>query len=103
MGELIKAVCQCAVMVYDQTQVIGPKGFDIEPVLHRTPSTLGTVKASSMWKLPFVPIPGWNGKTLVVSVRGTSTIADHMVNMNDKPKNAGSLFVSFIYTNVALS
>ncbi|KAK0751769.1 Alpha/Beta hydrolase protein [Schizothecium vesticola] len=92
MGELIKAVCQCAVMVYDQTQVIGPKGFDIEPVLHRTPSTLGTVKASSMWKLPFVPIPGWNGKTLVVSVGGTSTIADHMVNMNDKPKDAACLF-----------
>jgi hypothetical protein len=102
MGELIKTVCQCAVMVYDQTQVIGPKGFDIEPVLHRTPSTLGTVKASSMWKLPFVPIPGWNRKTLVVSVRGTSTIADHMVNMNDKPKDAGCLFVSSFYTNIAL-
>lgn len=102
MGELLKAVCQCAVMVYDQTQVIGPKGFDIEPVLHRTPSTLGTVKASSMWKLPFVPIPGWNGKTLVVSVRGTATIADHMVNMNDKPKDAGGLFVSFIPISIAL-
>jgi len=96
MGELLKATCQCAVMVYDQTQVIGPKGFEIEPVLHRSPSALGTVKASSMWKLPFVPIPGWNGKTLVVSVRGTSTIADHVVNMNDKPKDASSLFVRAI-------
>ncbi|KAK0640825.1 Alpha/Beta hydrolase protein [Cercophora newfieldiana] len=91
LSELLKATCQCAAMVYDQTQKLGSKGFNIEPVLHRTPSSMGTVKASSMWKIPFVPIPGWTGKTLVVSIRGTSTIADHMVNMNGKPKDASSL------------
>lgn len=99
-------------MVYDQTQQVGFKGFDIESVLHRTPSTLGTVKASSMWKIAFTPIPGWKGKTLVVSIRGTATIADHMVNMNGKPKDASSFlvramllilehFVEVIYTSSA--
>ncbi|KAK4444484.1 Alpha/Beta hydrolase protein [Podospora aff. communis PSN243] len=92
MSELLKATCQCAAMVYDQTQELGPKGFDIEPVLHRTPSSMGTVKASSMWKIPFTPIPGWNGKTLIVSIKGTSTITDHMVNMNGKSKDASKLF-----------
>ncbi|KAK0616945.1 Alpha/Beta hydrolase protein [Immersiella caudata] len=91
-SELLKATCQCAAMVYDQTQQLGPKGFDIEPVLHRTPSSMGTVKASSMWKIPFTPIPGWSGKTLVVSIKGTSTITDHMVNMNGKSKDASKLF-----------
>ncbi|KAM7183570.1 Alpha/Beta hydrolase fold [Naviculisporaceae sp. PSN 640] len=91
--EMLRVVCQCAVMVYDQKQVVGGlKGFEIEPVLHRTPSSMGTVKASSMWKVPFTPIPGWTGKTLVVSVRGSTTIADHMVNLNGKPKDAGELF-----------
>ncbi|KAK0672344.1 Alpha/Beta hydrolase protein [Cercophora samala] len=91
-GELIRAACQCAVMVYDQTQPIGVKGFDIEPVLHRSPSSMGTVKACSMWKIPFTPIPGWSGKTLVVSIRGTATMMDHMVNMNGKPKDASTIF-----------
>ncbi|KAK4670712.1 uncharacterized protein QC763_213520 [Podospora pseudopauciseta] len=91
-GELIRAACQCAVMVYDQTQPMGVKGFDIEPVLHRSPSSMGTVKAYSMWKIPFTPIPGWSGKTLVVSIRGTATVMDHMVNMNGKPKDASTLF-----------
>ena len=94
--ELLRATCQCAIMVYDQKQQLGGlKGFEIEPVLHRTPSSMGTVKASSMWKIAFTPIPGWSGKTLVVSIRGTATIADHMVNMNGKPKDASGLFVSF--------
>jgi len=92
-SELLKASFKCAAMVYDQTQQFGPKGFDIEPVLHRTPSSMGTAKASSMWKIPFTPVPGWAGKTLVVSIKGTSTIADHMVNMNGKSKDASALFV----------
>ncbi|KAK4171643.1 Alpha/Beta hydrolase protein [Triangularia setosa] len=91
-SELIRATCKCAVMVYDQTQQIGAKGFDIEPVLHRSPSSMGTVKACSMWKIPFTAIPGWNGKTLVISIRGTATIIDHMVNMNGKSKNTINLF-----------
>ncbi|KAM7215862.1 Alpha/Beta hydrolase fold [Rhypophila decipiens] len=92
-SEFLRVICQCAIMVYDQKQeVSGPKGFDIEPVLHRTPSSMGTVKAASMWKVPFTPIPGWSGKTLVVSVRGSATIADHMVNMNGKSKDIRSLF-----------
>ncbi|KAK4200875.1 Alpha/Beta hydrolase protein [Triangularia verruculosa] len=91
-SELIRAACQCAVMVYDQTQEIGVKGFDVEPVLHRSPSFMGNVKACSMWKIPFTPIPGWRGKTLVISIRGTATAFDHMVNMNGKAMDASNLF-----------
>ncbi|KAK5654723.1 hypothetical protein OQA88_7048 [Cercophora sp. LCS_1] len=92
MSELLRATCRCASMVYEQTQDLGAKGFEIEPLLHRPPSSMGTVKASSMWKIPFIPMPEWAGKTLVVSIRGTASVADHMVNMNDRSKGTGALF-----------
>jgi hypothetical protein len=61
-------------------------GPDLRPVMSRAPSTTGTEKALSMWKLDA-------SKTLIVSVRGTASVADHMVNMNADPKRTSPLFV----------
>ena len=61
-------------------------GPDLRPVMSRAPSTTGTEKALSMWKLDA-------SKTLIVSVRGTASVADHMVNMNADPKRTSSMFV----------
>jgi hypothetical protein len=60
-------------------------GQDLRPILSRAPSTAGTEKAISIWKMDAEA-------TLVVSVRGTASVADHMVNLNADPKRATSLF-----------
>lgn len=93
MCQLLQAACQCSSLVYDQKQLPDVEGIHLEPLMHRTPSMTGTVKAASMWKIADVPVPGWSGKTLVVSIRGTASGADHMVNMNGAPRDASSFLV----------
>jgi hypothetical protein len=93
LAQLLYVACQCSSMVYDPIQQPRLAGFDLRPVMHRTPSMTGTVKASSMWKIENAPVPELTGKTLIVSIRGTATGADHIVNMNGERKDAGSVFV----------
>ncbi|KAK3387878.1 hypothetical protein B0H63DRAFT_471070 [Podospora didyma] len=92
MSQLLQAACRCSSLVYEPSQQPSLWGLQLAPVLHRTPSMMGTVKAASMWKIDHVRIPGWSGKTLMVSIRGTATKADHMVNMNGESKDASSVF-----------
>lgn len=73
-------------MVYDPVAQPGP---ELIPVMSRTPSMTGTTKAMSIWKFP-------KSQALIVSVRGSSSAADHMVNMNATPKDASSTFVSLV-------
>ncbi|KND89963.1 hypothetical protein TOPH_05342 [Tolypocladium ophioglossoides CBS 100239] len=78
VAQLVYAACQCACLVYDPLAQPGP---GLVPVMSRAPSVTGTAKAVSMWKLGA-------GNTLIVSVRGTASAADHMVNMNAEPEDA---------------
>ncbi|KAK3370940.1 hypothetical protein B0T24DRAFT_577929 [Lasiosphaeria ovina] len=102
MSRLLQAACRCSSMVYDPTQQPSLYGLELEPVLHRTPSMMGTVKAASMWKINNVRISGWSGKTLMVSIRGTATKTDHMVNMNGEPRDASGVF-TFAETETAIN
>ncbi|QGI59856.1 hypothetical protein CEK27_003827 [Fusarium fujikuroi] len=80
--ELLLAACRCACSVYKPD--VHPGG-DLVPVISRTPSITGTVKATSIWKSE-------DTNTLFVSIRGTSCKTDHLVNFNKKQKDAGSVF-----------
>lgn len=82
-GELMYAACQCSSMVYSPVAQAVP---ELIPVMSRTPSMTGTTKAVSIWKLG-------RSNALIVSVRGSASAADHMVNMNANPKDASSIFV----------
>ncbi|SCN68255.1 uncharacterized protein FFB20_02965 [Fusarium fujikuroi] len=81
--ELLLAACRCACSVYKPD--VHPGG-DLVPVISRTPSITGTVKATSIWKSE-------DTNTLFVSIRGTSCKTDHLVNFNRNQKDAGSVFV----------
>jgi hypothetical protein len=82
--QLLLTACRCACSVYKPD--IQPGG-DLVPVISRTPSITGTIKATSIWKAE-------DTNTLFVSIRGTSCKADHLVNFNRNQKDAASLFVS---------
>lgn len=82
--ELLLAACRCACSVYKPD--VHPGG-DLVPVISRTPSITGTVKATSIWKSE-------DTNTLFVSIRGTSCKTDHLVNFNRNQKDAASVFVS---------
>ncbi|QGI77075.1 hypothetical protein CEK25_003804 [Fusarium fujikuroi] len=82
--ELLLAACRCACSVYKPD--VHPGG-DLVPVISRTPSITGTVKATSIWKSE-------DTNTLFVSIRGTSCKTDHLVNFNRNQKNTTSVFVS---------
>ena len=84
MAQLLYAACQCACLVYKPDAQPGP---ELIPVMSRTASVTGTTKAVSMWKLEC-------RKTLIVSIRGTASAADHMVNMNAEPDDASKALVS---------
>ncbi|KAH7222451.1 Alpha/Beta hydrolase protein [Fusarium oxysporum] len=80
--ELLLAACRCACSVYKPD--VHPGG-DLVPVISRTPSITGTVKATSIWKSE-------DTNTLFVSIRGTSCKTDHLVNFNRNQKDAASVF-----------
>ncbi|CVL12163.1 hypothetical protein LB506_010721 [Fusarium annulatum] len=80
--ELLLAACRCACSVYKPD--VHPGG-DLVPVISRTPSITGTVKATSIWKSE-------DTNTLFASIRGTSCKTDHLVNFNRNQKNATSVF-----------
>ncbi|KAM5353716.1 hypothetical protein ACJ41O_000366 [Fusarium nematophilum] len=80
--QLLLSACRCACSVYDtKTQ----PGADLMPVISRTPSITGTVKATSIWKADAE-------KTLFVSIRGTASKMDHMVNFNKDSRDAAAMF-----------
>ncbi|KAI9158138.1 Lipase class 3 [Paramyrothecium foliicola] len=81
-AQLLLAACQCSSLVYDP---MAQPGHDLRPVMSRAPSATGTEKAFSIWKMD-------STKTLIVSVRGTASVADHMVNLNADPKRTSPLF-----------
>ncbi|KAG5787101.1 hypothetical protein H9Q69_013830 [Fusarium xylarioides] len=80
--ELLLAACRCACSVYKPD--VHPGG-DLVPVISRTPSITGTVKATSIWKSE-------DTNTLFVSIRGTSCKTDHLVNFNKNQKDSASVF-----------
>ena len=88
LAQLVHAACQCSNLVYGPVRNQDP---DLVQLLNRTPSFTGTNKAFSIWKVDSL-------KALVVSVRGTSCVADHMVNMNAEVVDASRLLVSVIFT-----
>ncbi|KAF4970071.1 hypothetical protein FSARC_2817 [Fusarium sarcochroum] len=80
--EVAKPWTGCACSVYKpDTQ----PGGDLLPVISRTPSITGTVKATSIWKED-------ETKTLFVSIRGTACKTDHLVNFNRDRKDTASVF-----------
>lgn len=60
---------------------------ELVPVMTRTPSMTGSEKAACIWKMA-------STGSLIVSIRGTASAADHMVNLNGTPKDASAMFVS---------
>ncbi|UNI16981.1 hypothetical protein JDV02_003363 [Purpureocillium takamizusanense] len=80
-AHLVYAACQCSCLVYGPLAKSDP---DLVPVISRAPSVTGTTKAVSIWTLP-------SRKALIVSVRGTASATDHMVNMNADAVDAGSV------------
>ncbi|KAH8173603.1 lipase (class 3) domain-containing protein [Sarocladium implicatum] len=78
MGQLLYAASQCSSYIYDPVM---QTNADLVPIMTRTPSVTGTEKAACIWKMATT-------KSLIVSIRGTASAADHMVNLNGQPTDA---------------
>lgn len=81
MGQLLYAACQCSSYIYDPVM---QSDADLIPIMSRTPSVTGTEKAACIWKMG-------STNSLIVSIRGTASAADHMVNLNGQPTDASVL------------
>lgn len=84
MSRLLYAACQCSSYIYDPKM---QSDGELVPVMTRTPSMTGSEKAACIWKMA-------STGSLIVSIRGTASAADHMVNLNGTPKDASAIFVS---------
>lgn len=78
LGQLLYAACQCSSYIYDPVM---QSNADLVPIMTRTPSVTGTEKAACIWKMATT-------NSLIVSIRGTASAADHMVNLNGQPTDA---------------
>lgn len=85
MGQLLYAACQCSSYIYDA--VLQQSDAELVPVMSRTPSMTGTEKAACIWRMGEL-------HTLIVSVRGTASAADHMVNLSGQPTDASEVLGS---------
>ncbi|KAK5988537.1 hypothetical protein PT974_10020 [Cladobotryum mycophilum] len=72
LAQLLYTACQCSCLVYDPVATSGP---ELIPILTRSPVHLEAVLQGA----------------LIVSVRGTANVVDHMVNLNSEPKDASSI------------
>src|SRR5687768_6155419 len=81
MGQLLYAACQCSSYIYDPVM---QSDAELVPIMSRTPSVTGTEKAACIWRME-------STNSLIVSIRGTASAADHMVNLNGQPTDANEL------------
>ncbi|KAH6651230.1 hypothetical protein F5144DRAFT_617854 [Chaetomium tenue] len=89
MSKFLQAACRCASLVYDYpSQPSFSSGLELQPIMQRTPSVTGMSKATSMWKT----VSEHQQATLFVSVRGTASTVDHVVNSNGEPRDVGPFF-----------
>ncbi|KAH6879393.1 Alpha/Beta hydrolase protein [Thelonectria olida] len=79
---LLVTACECASSVYTPDKQPNP---ELSLVRFKAASITGTVKAASIWKNDAT-------KTLFVSVRGTASAADNMVNLNNESQDTVTSF-----------
>ncbi|KAL4784663.1 Alpha/Beta hydrolase protein [Aspergillus varians] len=90
-AQLISTAFQGAQSVYDlpdnnNSTSIGPAGTVQS---HTVPSIGGTVKAST-----FTRVSDEHGPVLVIAIRGSASVVDHVVNANYRPADASN-FIDF--------
>lgn len=83
---LLYAACQCSCLVYGPLAQSGP---ELTKIMSRASSMTGTSKAVSMWKME-------SENALIVSVKGTASATDHMVNLNSEAQDAGDILVRML-------
>lgn len=94
-AQLLLAANCCASVVYDPEGEINAPGLNFGPRLdYLSPSRDGTSKATGFWLLKDIGIENIFGPALVISVRGTASVVDAIVNLNGEKRPASSLIVS---------
>jgi len=94
---MIAAACSCSLAAYSPEIVPKAAGLRFSATGSVEPSRDGTVKAMRVWKVDSgVPDINHNqpDSFVVISVRGTASSVDCMVNLNGKPKDASKFLVS---------
>jgi hypothetical protein len=83
-------------MVYESTTIAPLNDVDLREVNQFSQSTLGSRKAVGLWTIDHSE-SGTSSRELIVSVRGTSAVLDHLVNLNGEQRVANALFVRYIF------
>src|SRR5438067_1709396 len=91
---LLAANC-CASIIYDPNGEPRSPELDFGPRRgYLAPSTGGICKATGFWVLNQIGTDNIFGPLVIVSIRGTASVVDSMVNLNGQKQPASSLIVS---------
>lgn len=91
---MLAANC-CASAIYDPNGEPNAPGLDFGSRRgYLAPSTAATAKATGFWVLNQIGTGNIFGPVVIVSVRGTASVLDAMVNLNGQKLPASSLIVS---------
>jgi hypothetical protein len=94
-AQLVLAANCCASVVYDPNGEASAPGLDFGSRRgYLAPSTAGTSKATGFWVLNQIGTGNILEPVVIVSVRGTASVLDAMVNLNGQKQPAHLLIVS---------
>jgi hypothetical protein len=94
-ARLIFAANCCASVIYNRDEQPKASGIDFGPSQgYLAPSATGTSKATGFWVLDKRGTENMFGPVVIVSIRGTASVLDAMVNLNGQKQPLGSAIVS---------
>src|ERR1700712_467216 len=93
-ARLIFAANSCASVIYNRDEQPKASGIDFgSPQDYLAPSTTGTSKATGFWIIDKAGTENLTGPVIIVSVRGTASVLDAMINLNGQKQPLGSVLV----------
>jgi hypothetical protein len=101
MAEIVNVAFQCAAAIYNDDPTLpghrSPKAVDVTftEVEYSKPSIGGTAKAIGAWTVKLEMRSSDYLPALVIAIRGSASILDHMVNANRRPVLVNEFMVGF--------
>lgn len=100
-AHLLNLAFKCAAAVYEPNSQPRSDGFKFSLREAVKSSATGTVKAASFWDLgvvcdaqnPVIFEKNDHFPAMVIAIRGSASVVDHMVNANGERRDAGFFFV----------
>jgi hypothetical protein len=94
LAKLLYAACVCSISVYDSSPEASIPGLKIDCVGYRSASLDGTRKCTALWTVDRASEGSEASKELIISIRGSASAVDHVVNLNGQERDMKSFFVS---------